>query len=238
MKNPGIKITWKEVKRKIPDYNKFSIEKQKEIKNISNTIIYTRFLINGIKEINANYKKVKSAVKDFPAFGLMQRAFYFQVMVEMNKLFDNNESLCISKYINELVNNYRRIVWFNNLLVEELREMQLNIENHKEYFEKIKNIRDEHLAHSDKNRKKISVHIDELDTLQKLVEDISNKIGNALYGTSTGYDHHGNGSLNGIFNRLTAFDQLRDMIFEANKNIKDSISTDKLLDIVRFKSVN
>ena len=51
MTKQEIKITWEEVERKIPDYNRFSIEKQNEIKNISNTIIYTRFLINGLKEM-------------------------------------------------------------------------------------------------------------------------------------------------------------------------------------------
>jgi len=254
MKNPKIELKWKVHDRKIPDYNGISLEMQKEHKIISNIIANNRFLFNALKEINKTDNGIKIA-HEYAIFSMINNAFYFQFIVVISKIFNNNETYSLYKFINKLKNDFRNIQWYESIFddedlgeitytrkisKEDLNKLNEDIleGNLQETYLKFKIIRDEYLAHSDRNPTKATLHLDELDKLQNHSEEVINKLGNVLYGTSTAFMPQDNSSLELLLKKLTAFDQIRDIVNNANTKNQELVKTDHLLDIIRFKTIN
>ena len=187
MSDRKIEITWSKVERKEPNYTAFSIEQHKEVKRISNFLVYNHFLVDAIKDF-AKHGKAKELAKDHSALALMNRAFYFQSVVETCKIYNADDGYSLIKFINTLINNHKRIVWYLDLSVDDLRGIikDLGSSEYSEAYDRIKIIRDEHLAHTDRSAKYGVVKLDDLSLLQGKAEKTINKLGNALYGTSTG----------------------------------------------------
>ncbi len=216
------------------NYTKFSIRLQEDIKVISNSIAYTRFLLNAITEIGKK-DTGKEIIKKFPVLSMMKRSFYYQSIIEIHKLFNDNDVYSLPKLLNELINSYKRITWFNPLNVIEINELKegLCTGTIHSNFIKVKTIRDEYLAHNKRKPANVKITLDELEVLQKKAEEISNQIGNALYGTSTGYDIQDDSSLSGIIYQLNTYDKFQDIIFNARNEQKDFIDINDLYGILR-----
>jgi hypothetical protein len=220
------------------NYTKFSIGLQEDIKIISNSIAYTRFLLVAISEISKK-DTGKKMIQKFPVLSMMNRAFYYQSIIEIHKLFNDDDVYSLPKLLNELINSYRRITWFNPLKLKDIRELKesLLIGTIHAHFIKVKTIRDEYLAHNKRKPENVKITLEELELLQKKAEEVSNLIGNALYGTSTGYDIQNDNSLSGIIHQLNAYDKFRNIIFDARKEQKDSINTKDLFTVLRGENI-
>ncbi len=233
----GLEMTWESIERKNPNYNLYSIELHEKIKIISDAISYGRFLINAIKDIHTNHENSAST---FSVFKMMYNAFYFQTLVEICKFYNSNDSRGIIKFINILINNHKKIVWVESISVKDLEILKLEMEkfSKSEIMLSIIEVRDKHLAHSDKNAKPFIVKIEDLEKAQNFIENLSNKITNALCGVSNGYDCQVDNSLNGIYSTMSSFKKLQQIILNAHKNQNDTVPLNQLLEITRLKTIN
>jgi hypothetical protein len=128
-------------------------------------------------------------------------------------------------------------VWFNPLALEDIEDLKANLflEDVQPAFSKVKTIRDEYLAHNNRQPEEVNFTLDDLEILQKKAEELSNIIGNALYGTSTAYDLQDDISLPSMFYQMEAFQKFRELISAARKCALPAIETKLLYDILRGK---
>ncbi|MDA3907010.1 MAG: hypothetical protein PF484_13140 [Bacteroidales bacterium] len=234
MAKSNITIEWTEEERHDPVYTKFSIGLQEDIKTISNSLTYIRFLLNAISEI-AETERGRKLMVNYSILSMMKQAFFYQAIIETHKLFNKKDVLNLPKLLNEMINGHKRIVWYSPLKkkdVEELKEDLLQAEI-QEAFIKVKTIRDDYLAHNNRQPEDVNITLDDMEILQKKAEELSNKLGNALYGTSTAYDLQDENSLPGLFYQIEAFQKFREMISSARKDAIPNIETSILYDVLK-----
>jgi hypothetical protein len=92
MKKSEIKLGWSEVKRRKPNYTKFSQVLHADIKTISNSISYIRFLLNAISEI-VKTDRGKKLTPNYAVLSMMRRSFFYQAIIEIHKIFNEEDVL-------------------------------------------------------------------------------------------------------------------------------------------------
>ncbi len=229
---------WTEVERKEPDYSRFSIKLQEDIKSVSDAISYNRYAINILNELKDNVLSIEMQ-KRYLLFPILWQALYYRTIVEMHKIFNEKDTFSLPKIINKLINNYNRITWFNKPAKKELNRLKKSLTDSPiiKTVEKVKIIRDQYLAHKDRNPEKTVLALDEINFLQEFSEKLSNTIGNFLYGTSTGYVIQEKHLISGILLKLKAFDKMRELVLTSHKNSDKQIETEELLDLIRLRNI-
>lgn len=252
---------WSKVEGEEPSYTKFSQELHKDIERISEKLIYNRFLLNSLIELNNNASE-SNIYKQYPVFTFIKQAFYYQAILETYKLYNPKEGYNLPKLINILTNNFKRITWYTpsfnidvevldnkqkkekeRLIREQIRRLLKNSEEDLftkdtvTIFGKIKIIRNNYLGHNNKVQKKVTVTLEELLFLQEIAEKVSNKLGNALYGTSTGYFMQDNDMVTGVLLRLRVFEEIRQFVLQTEGRGEENIKTKTLLEMVRFRNI-
>ncbi len=229
---------WTEVERKEPDYSRFSIKLQEDIKSVSDAISYNRYAINILSELKDNVLSIEMQ-KRYLLFPILRQALYYRTIVEMHKVFNEKDTFSLPKIINKLINNYNRITWFSKPAKKELNRLKKSLTDSPiiKTVEKVKIIRDQYLAHKDRNPEKTVLALDEINFLQEFSEKLSNTIGNFLYGTSTGYVIQEKHLISGILLKLKAFDKMRELVLTSHKNSDKQIETEELLDLIRLRNI-
>ncbi len=134
------------------------------------------------------------------------RVYFF---IELAKLFDvSDQSLHITKVVNYSESNISKLTakdfaeydqsreFINNLIEnyqgvkpEDLVIVRAEIEKNKNLIKKIKDYRDQYLAHDDINKVEITINGEEIRVLFGLLEKILNTFSSKLASTTSLYDH-------------------------------------------------
>lgn len=231
-----INIQYESIPERKIVYNPISIDYQEYAKKVADQIAYSRFLLNTIIEIYSS-ANTKNKVLKFPILSMMEKAFNFQYLVTINKIFDCNDFLSFKKLLNKLINDYKQITWYEKIDKKQLYFIndQLLDKTIKNINERVKKIRDQRLSHSDENPDDVTLKLEELEVLQEKAESIINIIRNYLCGISTTFDLQSENSLSGIIHRITAYEYFNHIIFDAKENLKNEIETEELYKILRGK---
>ncbi len=253
----NINFEWTKVEMSKPVYTKFSKELHKDLKKISEKLIYNRFLLNSLSELNESFSGSK-VYEQYPILAFLKQAFYYQTILETYKLYNPKEGYSIPKFIEILTNNFRRITWFPLVKIDdkldkkqkkkqkreiknhikdllESKKNELTTERAKDILARIELIRDKYLAHNDKNQKRVTVSLEELLYLQEIAEETSNELGDVLSGTSTGYAHQQKDMATSVLLRLRVFEEIRQLVLKAEGQGDENIKTSTLLEMVRFR---
>lgn len=134
------------------------------------------------------------------------RVYFF---IELAKLFDiSDESLHITKIVNYTQSNISKLMVddfseysqdreFITSLIEnykgvnhsDLVKIKIEIEKNEELISRLKDYRDQYLAHDDINKKDIEINREEVKKLFDLIEKVLNIFSSKLISTISVYDH-------------------------------------------------
>jgi hypothetical protein len=157
--------------------------------------------------------------------------YYWSILIlELSKLYSNsnNDFYRIIKVINVLVNNYKGSSWKEKISKEVLMSTQ-NEFSSKEFeknLDKLKKIRDKHVAHKGYNPEKIQIHLNhEIKFFMELTAKIFDEILNPFLGTNAYLIEHPNTLENHIerYIKLQKFHEKMDEIISSSIDKKNPV---------------
>ena len=123
---------------------------------IRDNLINLQYLKKDVEYITSTNKSYfKDVIEKSSFFNRVYVNFLKQFLIDFYKLLNPKEYHSISYTIKFIRSNYSLIEWKREFSTNRIEELDLLIEEFEiDYINNLKNIRDKHLAHSDKNKKK------------------------------------------------------------------------------------
>jgi AbiU2 len=145
-------------------------ELETRLDEIRDTLIRLEFLrsdINFISNKNSDYFKL--AIEKSSFFYRVYQNSIRLFVIEIYKLLNPNEHFSCSKTLNFILSNRNQIVWKKDLPKKKIKELISSISNlDVDYIKNLKNLRDKHLTHSDKDKFEYETTISLIDSWETL----------------------------------------------------------------------
>jgi hypothetical protein len=201
-----------------------------QVENILLTIILLRedykFFFNQSNEL------IESVFVPYRKISRIKLATLRYLNLEILILLDKREAHSLKKFINKMINNYSLSEWRSKISLDELKELNNEIDDitESETFQKMKILRDKHLAHKDLDRDHYSIEWTpyEIIDLTKRCEIIINKLKSRIINTQTFFEFDNISIGNYMFKDLLRLKQLEKAIFEAYKDPNSYFKTETL----------
>jgi hypothetical protein len=171
----------------------------------------------------------------YPLLWRMRFAFWNLAILELYKIYKEDESNSLIGFINSLINNYKRIKWQEDIELGELKNYKSVIVNLKDMISKIITYRNKVVAHSDKTKPSVQLHIDELIDLLDNAKTIYDKINYSLNDTMTNWDSMDDNYDLALIKNICKYNQIREMVTIAKIQKKPTMETKILMKIINNK---
>ena len=172
-------------------------------------------------------RNAKTMTRFVNFFGPAEKAFLQMSLLNLAKVFDqSDQSLHINFILNYIGGNKKKISRddfkvfnqnrefldelynkYEGIEISDLISVKERLKNHDLLLKKLKEYRDQYLAHNDKKKDDIKITFDEVELLFKLGEEILNLFTAKLNNSSTAYDHITNRTMADIKNILDFLDR-------------------------------
>ena len=176
----------------------------------------------------------REAFETYPIFWRMRGAFWSVVVLDLHKLFSINttDSYRFTSLLNSLINNYKKINWEKKIEIQELEKLQKQISAKSQIIKKIKDARDQYIAHLDKNRTKVELKIIELKELLGFAKNTYDQINFALNSASTYWHFSTSEKGYKVFKNLSKYSEIGQLIRQERIHGRKTIETDRIYNIV------
>jgi hypothetical protein len=162
----------------------------------------------------------------------MRLAFWHLAILELCKLFKEGESNSLLCFMNSLINNYKRIIWKENIDLGELKNLKSIIESSNEKFLKIQNYRDTVVAHSDRTKPSQQLYIDDLITLLDNAKNIYERINHSLNSAMTEWEFINDDHDMALIKNINKYNKIREIVTIADIKNESTMKTKTLIDII------
>ena len=177
---------------------------------------------------------MKLVVKEYKFLWRIYNSLYINLILELNKLFNDKENYSFKTLLNQLENNYKRIKWANNpdkSMFISINSILDDIEK-QDFKEKIKDARDKFYAHLDINRPpSISIKISDLDHLIFVAQEIVNTLYSKLDDTQQLFKFIDSDIGHCMVDDLYTYTLIRHIIFKDIEEDKNN-SYDKIVKVM------
>jgi len=214
---------------------RFDDEIRSDFHTIKNIVLEITLLIDDVKYFKTLTDSEKEVFKDYRFLWRTYNSLYVKLILDFNKLFDENESYSFSTLINKLKNNQRRIQWHSKpdkILYDTLKQKLDNLIE-LEIVTNIKIARDKFYAHLDYNRPpNLKIDIKGLEELLNISQEFINCIYEPLDGTHQAFGFSSTDIGHELITDLDKFNKIRRLIYREMENDKDKayLKMRKILD--------
>ena len=154
-------------------------------------------------------------------------------MLDLCKLFIENENYSFNCLINIIVNNYSKVTFKKGISIKDLRELNEKTKPYEGYIQNIKDVRDVKIAHKDNKSLFNTVMLHQLRALIDLAQTIFDPINNALYDSHVIWNFKNDTKEISMIKNLAKYESLRKIVSRAEISKNNHIATIDLIKIIR-----
>ena len=214
--------------------NKITDNIKQDLEQIGQFIANISYTIEFLKITDTSTgSKYKDVIKTYPFFSRVRFAFWTTVILDLYKLYSPRDidKFSFHKLINKLINDYSKICFEQKIEKEELHEIQSEISSLELKVNKLIAIRDEYIAHFDRNRGRYSIQIKDVAEILEFSQQIHDKINISLNDSST-YWKFADGELSfHLLHSLYAYRQIDNIIRKYKINNQSSVPISEIENI-------
>ena len=101
---------------------KLSEQIDHKLKMIEKFLLILTLLIGDLEYFSMESKNRKEIFLDYKILLRIWHGLYVYTILELNKIYNENENYSLFKLINMLINKYQSINWINRIRIEKLRD--------------------------------------------------------------------------------------------------------------------
>jgi hypothetical protein len=158
---------------------RFNEEIRNDFHTIKNIVLTVTLLLGDIRFFKSGNEKENIIINEYKFLWRTYSSLYINLILDLNKLFDDNESYSFNKLFNKISNNFSRIEWVKKTEPTFIDDMKFELIKIKksDIINKIKTARDKYYAHLDNKRPpNIYINLDDLENLLKISQGFINRI--------------------------------------------------------------
>lgn len=168
----------------------------------------------------------------YPLLWRMRLAFWDMAILELYKLYKEDEGHSLIAFVNSLINSYKRINWINNIKLSELTNHRKSLEILGDTISKLMVYRNEVVAHSGTSKPDSPLYLEDLFLLLDNAKTIYNSINHALNDEMTIWQEQENEYDLALIRNAYKYNQLRNELFKADIQKKPTIDTKSLMSVI------
>lgn len=169
----------------------------------------------------------------YQLLNMMRSNLWNLSMLDLCKLFLENENYSFNCLINILVNNYSKVTFKKAISLKELKELIEKVKPYEVYIQNIKDIRDMKIAHKDSKNNFNTVMLYQLRALINLAQEIFNPIYSALYDSDFIWDFKEDTRELSMIKNLAKYESIFTIVSRADISREIHIKTNDLIRIIK-----
>jgi AbiU2 len=191
------------------------------------------FNVNTLEQFHNELSSDELTMFDkYELLNVLRHYLWESSILDLCKLFVENEKFSFNCLLNILVNNYKRISFKSPIEINEIKKFYNLLTESAAYIKHIKEARDLDIAHKDNKNTFDPILITELKTLINLAKNIFNTIFGALNNSTFLWINTDDKRAIYLIKDIAKYDIIQNLVYRTDLSKKMEISTFDLLKII------
>jgi hypothetical protein len=206
---------------------------KKKIDGIFPLIAEVDFNVNTLEQFYEDLSSEELLMFDkYQLLSVLRHYLWRASILDLCKLFIEEEKYSFCCLINILVNNYKRVSFKNPLTISEIKGYYTKTEDFKIYIKHIKEVRDYSIAHKDDKNTFNNLMLYELRVLIDQAKAIFNPIYAALYDSDFIWLLKEDERALSLIRNIAKYESIQVLVFQSDLSKKKEIHTADILNII------